>query len=133
MISSSSTIKIRYIVIPSLCSTHCLLLSANAAGNSIYLKSTQESLSDKMCECMFFLFRKSKLLFTKFDTLHQKSHISGEYTHGLHYTLTLKLCLLANSFTHATVKPIFLFCSLIQKLLIILDFIKNVFLIYFHL
>lgn len=32
---------------------------------------------------MFFLFRKSKLLFTKFDTLHQKSHISGEYTHGL--------------------------------------------------
>ena len=36
-----------------------------------------------MCECMFFLFRKSKLLFTKFDTLHQKSHISGEYTHGL--------------------------------------------------
>ena len=70
MISSSSTIKIRYIVIPSLCSTHCLLLSANAAGNSIHLKSTQESLSDKMCEC-------------KFDTLHKKSHISGEYTHGL--------------------------------------------------
>ena len=33
------------------------------------VKSTQEALSDKMSKYTFFLLRKSKLLFTKFDTL----------------------------------------------------------------